>query len=473
MRKAYRTMAAGLLVLAGSALMAQGPSAPQSADFAKARDEAVGFLQSLVRIDTSAGNETKAAEYIKSVLDREGIPAEIFTLESGRGNVVARLKGSGKKRPILLMGHTDVVGIEKDKWTVDPFGALIKDGYLYGRGSTDDKDNASANLEVLLLLHRQKIPLDRDVIYLAEAGEEGSPRLGIGYMVNEHWDKIECEFALAEGGSTVIRDGKVRYVASAATEKVGRGLRLVARGTSGHGSVPRPDNAIVHLAAAVAKAGQYQVPMRMNDITRTFFKRLAEISPSEEAFLYTHLEDPLVGPMVHEILRRNYLQQNSMLRTSISPTIFRAGFRSNVIPGDAEATLDVRAVPDEDMDKLVADLTRIIDDPLVQIVRNAAGRPSPPPSAIDSEMFRALEKTQAMIFPGAVTLPTMLTGATDMSFLRAKGVQAYGLGAPALETETGAHGNDERISIDGFGKFVEFIYRTVLEVAAAPPAAQR
>jgi len=453
------------VILAGMVLFAQ--NAGRAPDFIKAREEAVGFLQNLVRIDTSNGNEIKAAEYIKSVFDKEGIPAEIFTLENGHGNVVARLKGSGKKRPVLLMGHTDVVGVEREKWTTDPFGAEIKDGYLYGRGSTDDKDNAAANLEVMLLLHRQKIPLDRDVIYLAEAGEEGSPRLGIGYMVNQHWDKIDSEFALAEGGTTMVRDGKVRHVAIATTEKVGRGLRLVAKGTSGHASVPRPDNAIVHLAAAVGKAGQYQVPMRLNDTTRMFFKRLAAISPPEEAFLFTHLEDPMEGPMAQETLRRKYLQYNSMLRTSISPTIFNAGFRSNVIPGDAQATLDIRAVPDEDMDKLVADLKRLIDDPAVEIIRNAVGRPSPPPSSVESEMFRALEKIQASMFPGAATLPAMLTGATDMSFLRAKGVQSYGISAPALETESGAHSNDERISIDGFGKFVEFIYRSVAEVAAA------
>jgi acetylornithine deacetylase/succinyl-diaminopimelate desuccinylase-like protein len=452
------------LALAGTVLFAQ--NAGRAPDFNKAREEAVGFLQNLVRIDTSSGNETKAAEYIKSIFDKEGIPAEIFTLENGRGNVVARLKGNGKKRPVLLMGHTDVVGVEKEKWTKDPFGAEIKDGYLYGRGATDDKDNAAANLEVMLLLHRQKIPLDRDVIYLAEAGEEGSPRLGIGYMVNEHWDQIDSEFALAEGGTTMVRDGKVSHVAIATTEKVGRGLRLVARGTSGHASVPRPDNAIVHLAAAVGKAGQYQVPMRLNDTTRMFFKRLAAISSPEEAFLFTHLEDPVVGPMAQETLRRKYLQYNSMLRTSISPTIFRAGFRSNVIPGDAEATLDIRAVPDEDMEKLVADLKRLIDDPAVEIVRNAVGRPSPPPSSVESEMFRALEKIQEAMFPGAATLPAMLTGATDMSFLRAKGVQSYGISAPALETESGAHSNDERISIEGFGKFVEFIYRCVFAVAA-------
>lgn len=473
MKMACRFTLTALLIALVTELPAQEPPASSLPDFAKARDEAVGFLQNLIRIDTSNGNETRAAEYIKSVFDAEGIPAEIFTLETGRGNLVARLKGSGKKRPVLLMGHTDVVGIEKEKWTVDPFAAVIKDGYLYGRGSTDDKDNASANLEVMLLLNRLKIPLDRDVIYLAEAGEEGSPRLGIGYMVDEHWDKVDSEFALAEGGTSVIRDGKLRYVGIAATEKVGRGLRLVARGTSGHGSVPRPDNPVVHLAAAVAKAGQYQVPMKLNETTRAFFKRLAEISPPDEAFLYTHLEDPVVGPMVQEILRRQYLSLNSMIRTSISPTIFRAGFRGNVIPGDAEANLDVRAVPDEDMDKVVEALQKLIDDPAVEIVRSRAGRPSPPPSSIDSEMFRALEATQAAMFPGSATLPMMLTGATDMSFLRAKGVQAYGIGAPAQEGEVGAHGNDERISVDGFGKFVEFIYRAVLEVAAAPPAGKR
>jgi hypothetical protein len=206
--------------------------------------------------------------------------------------------------------------------------------------------------------------------------------------------------------------------------------------------------------------------MRLNDTTRMFFKRLAAISSPEEAFLFTHLEDPVVGPMAQETLRRKYLQYNSMLRTSISPTLFRAGFRSNVIPGDAEATLDIRAVPDEDMDRLVADLKRLIDDPAVEIVRNAVGRPSPPPSSVESEMFRALERIQAAMFPGAATLPAMLTGATDMSFLRAKGVQSYGISAPALETESGAHSNDERISIEGFGKFVEFVYRCVFEVAA-------
>ncbi|MEK6406072.1 MAG: M20/M25/M40 family metallo-hydrolase [Acidobacteriota bacterium] len=464
-------LAAALALLTSGSLAAGGPDKPAAPDFAAARDEVVKILTGFVRIDTSnpPGNETKGAEYLKSILDREGIASEIFEMEPGRGNIVARIKGNGKKKPLLLMGHIDVVGVERDKWTVDPFGGVIKDGYLYGRGASDDKGMTSACLEVFLLLHRMKVPLDRDVIFLAEAGEEGTSTVGIDYMVAQHWDKIECEYALNEGGTIYALDGKVKYVGIATTEKVPRGFRLVARGTSGHGSVPRPDNAITHLAAAVAKVGNWQSPMRLNETTRAFFSRLAKISPAEEAFLYTHLEDPANSQMVQEKIRAHNGSYNSMLRTSIVPTIIKGGFRSNVIPGDAEATLDVRAVPDEDIDALAAVLRKLIDDPAVEVIPPAArGRPATPPSNLESEMFRALEGAQTKVFPGVVTLPLMLTGATDSAQLRAKGVQAYGLGSVAGDRERASiHGNDERISVDGLGKFVEFIYWAVIYVAAS------
>jgi len=440
-------------------------------DFAGARDEVVKILTGFVRVDTSnpPGNETKGAEYLKAILDREGIPSEIFEKESGRGNIVARLKGNGKKKPILLMGHIDVVGVEREKWSVEPFAGVIKDGYIYGRGSSDDKGMASACLEVFLLLHRLKVPLDRDVIFLAEAGEEGTSGVGIDFMVDQHWDKIECEYALNEGGMIYAADGKVKYVGVATTEKVPRGFRLVARGTSGHGSVPRPDNAITHLAAAVAKVGNWQAPMRLNETTRAFFSRLAKISPAGDAFLYTHLEDPANSEMIQEKIRTQYVTYNSMLRTSIVPTIIKGGFRSNVIPGDAEATLDVRAVPDEDIPALAASLRKLINDPAVEVIPPPTlGRPATPPSKLETDMFRALEGSQARLFPGVVTLPMMLTGATDSAQLRAKGVQAYGLGSVAGDRERASvHGNDERISIEGLGKFVEFIYWAVVEVAGS------
>lgn len=440
-------------------------------DFAAARDEVFRILTGFVRVDTSnpPGNETKGAEYLKSILDRDGIASEIFEKEPGRGNIVARLKGNGKKRPILLMGHIDVVGVEREKWSVEPFAGLVKDGYIYGRGSSDDKGMASACLEVFLLLHRLKAPLDRDVIFLAEAGEEGTSGVGIDFMVDQHWDKIDCEYALNEGGMIYSVEGKVKYVGVATTEKVPRGFRLVARGTSGHGSVPRPDNAITHLAAAVAKVGNWQAPMRLNETTRAFFSRLAKISPAGDAFLYTHLEDPANSEMIQEKLRTQYVTYNSMLRTSIVPTIIKGGFRSNVIPGDAEATLDVRAVPDEDISALAASLRKLINDPAVEVIPPTnPGRPANPPSKLETDMFRALEGSQAKLFPGVVTLPMMLTGATDSAQLRAKGVQAYGLGSVAGDRERASvHGNDERISIEGLGKFVEFIYWAVVDVAAS------
>lgn len=467
-----RTLAlAAALALLTASSPAGAFDKPAAPDFAAARDEVVNILSGFVRIDTSnpPGNETKGAEYLKSILDREGISSEIFEMEKGRGNIVARLKGNGKRKPLLLMGHIDVVGVEREKWTVDPFGGEVKDGYLYGRGSSDDKGMASACLEVFLLLHRLKIPLDRDVIYLAEAGEEGTSSVGIDFMVQQHWDKIECEYALNEGGMIYAPNGKVKYVGVATTEKVPRGFKLVARGTSGHGSIPRLDNAITHLAAAVARVGNWQAPMRLNETTRTFFSRLAKISSPDEASLYSRLEDPADTEMVQEKIRATNATYNSMLRTSIVPTIIKGGFRSNVIPGDAEATLDVRAVPDEDIDALAQSLRKLIGDPAIEVVPPPArGRPATPPSKLETDMFRALEHAQAKLFPGTVTLPLMLTGATDSAQLRAKGVQAYGLGSVAGDRERASvHGNDERISVEGLGKFVEFIYWAVIDVAAS------
>lgn len=439
-------------------------------DFAAARDEAVQILSGFIKVDTSnpPGNETKGAQYLKAILDREGIESEILELEPTRGNIVARLKGSGKKKPLLLMGHIDVVGVEREKWTVDPFGGVIKDGYIYGRGASDDKGMTSVCLEIMLLLHRQKVPLDRDVIFLAESGEESTTHVGIDFMVSKHWDKIECEFALNEGGVIRVSGGKVQYVGVATTEKVPRPILLSSKGSSGHGSRPRLDNAIVHLAAAVAKVGTWQPPMRLNDTTRAFFARLAHISPPEDAFLYTHLEDPVLGAMVQEKIRTKSISYNSMLRTSISPTIFKGGFRNNVIPGDALATLDVRALPDEDMDKFAITLRDLINDPAVEVVPAGKGRPATAPSGLETEMFAALERSQKRVFPDAVTLPMMLTGATDSAQLRAKGVQAYGIGSMATEEESArVHGNDERLSIEGLGKFLEFAYWAIVDVAAA------
>jgi acetylornithine deacetylase/succinyl-diaminopimelate desuccinylase-like protein len=440
-------------------------------DFAAAHKETVDILSNFIKVDTSnpPGNETKGAQFLKSYLDKAGIPAEILELEAGRGNLVAKLKGNGKKKPLLLMGHLDVVGVEREKWSVDPFAGVIKDGFVYGRGAADDKGMTSVCLEIMLLLHRLKVPLDRDVIFLAEAGEEGTTHVGIDFMVEKHWDKIACEFALNEGGAIREEGGRVRYVGVSTTEKVPRPVLLSAKGTSGHGSKPRMDNAIVHLAAAVAKIGQWQPPMRLNETTREFFARLSRISPPEEAFLYKHLEDPQLGPQVQEQLRASNITYNAMLRTTVSPNIIKGGFRVNVIPGDALATLDVRTLPDEDFNKFLQTMREVIKDPVVEVVSGSAKeRPPSPPSGLDTEMFAALERAQKRLFPEAVTIPVLLTGATDSAQLRAKGVQAYGIGSVLAEEESNRfHGNDERISVEGLRKFLEYTWLAVIDVAAA------
>jgi len=440
--------------------------AQTSPDFTKGRDETARILQDLIRIDTSNGNETKAAQYAKSILDKEGIPSEIVALDPNRGNLVARIKGNGKKRPLLIIGHSDVVGVEREKWSVDPFAGVIKDGYIYGRGAVDDKDNFAASVEVMLMLHRMKVPLDRDVIFLSESGEEGQTSVGIEFMVNKNWDKIDAEYALLEGGGILVDgQGKVRSLEVSTTEKIPNTTTLVAHGTSGHGSIPRPDNPIVHLATAVAKIGAFQAPVRLNETTREYFKRYAAISSPEDAFIYTHLEDPVFGPMVQEKLRLSNFTQHSFLHTSISPTILNGGFRSNVIPGDAQATLDIRALPDEDMAEFFATLRRVINDPAVDVEPpKNAGRPHSDPSRLNSELFQALERAGKKVFPGVPTIPIMLNGATDGAYLRGKGVQALGIGSL---NENRAHGNDERASVDLLGKFVEYYYATVVEVAGS------
>jgi len=326
----------------------------------------------------------------------------------------------------------------------------------------------SAALQVFLMIARSGMELDRDVIFMANAGEEGMAHLGVEFMIAEHFDEIDAEFALNEGGGMRLVDGKIMTVAIATTEKVSTRMRLVARGVSGHGSRPRPDNAIIRLAKAVAKFDSWQPPMRLNATTREYFRRMAAIVDDETAYLYRNLENPAITDIVQEQLRLTDLTANSMLRTSISPTIIEGGFRRNVIPAEASVTLDIRALPQEDTIWLKAEIARVVDDPDIEVVRFGKRRPVSEPMPIDSELFRTIERVQAEIFPEATTIPTMLTGGTDSSQLRAAGVLAYGMGLPTDEaTGSRAHGNDERTPVEGLGLFVRFLYQTVVAVAGS------
>ncbi|HEY2152762.1 MAG TPA: M20/M25/M40 family metallo-hydrolase [Vicinamibacterales bacterium] len=437
--------------------------------------ETMQHYQAVLRLDTRnpPGNEHIVAEYVKGVLDKEGIPAIIVGSDPNRPNLVARLKGSGRKRPLLIMGHSDTVTTDDKKWTHPPLSATLDDGYVYGRGTIDDKDNLTASLMTMLLLKRLHVALDRDVIFVSESGEEGSNGVGIAYLVKEHFPEIDAEYCLAEGGGVTRINGQVKYATVQTLEKVPRGIELTAHGISGHGSIPLKSNAVVHLAAAVARVGEWQPEVRFNETTGTYFRKLAAISPPEAAKYYRDVTstDPKLRKAADDWLLENEPRHDSMLRTSVSPNIFTGGYRSNVIPSEAKATLDVRALPDEDPVKFLEEVKRVINDPAVDVrFTGESIRPSGPDAKLDSEAYKALEAAGTRIY-NAPTLPMMGTGATDMAQLRAKGVQCFGIG-PATDFEDppkgfGAHSDQERLLESELHRFVRFNWDVVTSLAAA------
>ena len=459
-------MKSWLLLLACSPMCGQ-----VNIDWSKQKAEILNHYRSLIQIDTRAGKETKAVEYLRRVLEAEGIPTKTLALDAARANLVARLKGNGSKRPLLILAHTDVVGVQPEKWPVEPFGAVLKDGYVWGRGSVDDKPVLAANLMVMLLLKRNKVALDRDVIFLAESGEEADTTgVGINFMVKNHYDEIDAEFSLTEGGGATIEAGKVARVNIGTAEKVPARARLVASGASGHGSAPRVDNAVIRLAAAVEKVGRWQTPMRLNDTTRTYFEKLATISTPALAAHYNGLLGGTSTEASQRYLRTNDPRAYSMLRTSVVPTMLKAGVGANVIPSEAEATLDIRALPDENVPNFYAEMGKIINDPAVKIVPLPATRPPSPPSRLDTEMYRVLERVSKQMFPGSAVIPVMSPGASDKAQLRAKGQQSYGIGPGATIddiTNYGAHSDVERLAEPSIYPFVEFVWKAVTEIAAS------
>src|SRR5579862_8099194 len=317
--------------LIGLILLCALSGAAQNIDWNKTGEEGMRHFQSLVQIDSTGapGTETKVAEYVKKVLEAEGIPVILAAKDPARANVIARLKGNGSKKPLLIMGHTDTVKVDASKWTFGPFSATRNGGYIYGRGTIDDKDNMTAGMMTMILLKRLKVPLDRDVIFVAEAGEEAAANMGIGHLVDQNWNDIQAEICLAEGGQVSRRNGQVRYALIQTAEKLPNGARLVAHGISGHGSRPMRTNAIVHLSRAVEKIAMWDPPMRFNDTTRYYFEKLAALSSPEEAARYNALFDPQKSAAAREYLAEHEPNHYSMLHTSISPNIINGGFQVN------------------------------------------------------------------------------------------------------------------------------------------------
>ena len=387
---------------------------------------------------------------------------------------MARLKGNGSKRPLLILAHTDVVPVQREKWPVDPFGAVMKDGYIWGRGTKDDKPVLAANLMTCCCSSAAACrSIATSSSWPNRPRRPTRPASASTSWCDEHFDAIDAEFAITEGGGATHRRIAVTRVSIGTAEKLPTRARLVATGTAGHGSVPRLDNPLLHLAAALDKLGRWQTPMRLNDTTRTYFERLAAIAPPERAAVYRTLVDPNATPAALANAQR-YLQEHdpasySMLRTSIVPTILKAGVGANVIPSEAEATLDIRALPGEDIERFYAQMAEVIADPAVKVVPIPPSRPPSPASRIDTEMYRVLEQVAQRMYPGAAVMPGMSTGASDQAQLRAKGIQSYGIGPASTEADAlnyPAHGDVERLAESSLYPFVQYVWTVVNEIAA-------
>ena len=455
---------------------AQTQSAPvaQQPDWAAAQQEAVAHLQRLIRINTvnPPGNEMAAARYLDETLRAAGIETQLFEPTPGRAALVARLGGDGTKRPVVIMAHMDVVGVEPEQWTTDPFGGEIRDGFVYGRGAIDDKGMLAANLVTMLLLKRHVVDaggtLARDVVFVANSDEEAGGTWGMKWLIDNHPDLVRGEFALNEGGRTRIVNGVPLYVAVQNTEKVSHVVAMTARGPGGHASVPLEGNALLRLGRALAAIGAHREPVVLTPTTREFFTALGRRWPhaaERRAMLDVVSGAPRRVASGARVLARIPVL-DAVLRAGISAVIVEGGIRSNVSPTDATATLNVRTLPGQSLEAVLARLRRAVGDPMVTFEVTSRGEDAPA-SDFHSPMFQALRDSVAELDPSLLVVPYLSTGATDSAQLRAWGMQAFGVLPFPLspDDEERMHGNDERVPVSGMGFGTRLIYGAILRVA--------
>ena len=439
-------------------------------DTAPLAREAQEWLVELVKINTTnpPGNEQAAAKYIASILTKEGITSEILDVAPGRSALVARLRSSVVPDPskaLLLVAHMDVVGVDRTKWSMDPFGGVIKEGYLYGRGASDDKGMLAANLAAFIALKRGSARLNRDVIFLATADEEQFGDASLKTLVAKYWDKFAAAYALNEGGKVVVKNGKVQYVAVQASEKVSMNATVIATGRGGHASTPTKENPVVHLAAAIQKIGEYSAPVHLTSITRRYFEALAPIEDDEIGKWVRVIDTGDRGEHAQRVLSDASPLWNSMIRDTVAPTVLQAGIRANVIPSEARATLNIRLLPGDSIDALLNDLRKLVNDPSVRIELQPDAGLAAPNSSIETEFYSTITKVSALEFGGVPVLPFMSTGATDSAQLRLHNVQAYGLRPFPMteEDDRRMHGDEERMPLAAFAKGVDLLTRIVVE----------
>lgn len=452
-----------------------------------AEDPAAELLSQIIKINTSnpPGNEARIDELLAAKFGPLGFQVEIIpTPDKAKAHFIARLRGDGSKKPVLLAAHADVVGVEREKWSVDPFAGTIKDGYVYGRGAIDFKGGIAVFAEAVMTLARNHVPLARDVIFLSEADEEGG-KYNTSWLAQTNWPKIDCELALNEGGWIIKNPGgKVRFVSISTADKASVSLLLTARGTSTHSSMPRPDNAIFVLSKALAKLADYDTQPKLIPSTREFFLTLAKTSQPPMSNYFTDLassSDPARVKAADKEISKDPLL-HAIMRNTIAPVLMNAGFRGNVIPGSAEATINIRAIPGTDARELISEIKSVVNDPRVEVTLVTRALPggtetgsaqidamkNSKPSTEDTELYRALVEGAKATWPEAPVTPYLFQAGTDARAWRTRGVPVYGIYPYPIDAEdlSRMHGNDERVSVESLREGTQMIYKTLVKVAA-------
>lgn len=458
-------LALAIAAVVCTAVQAQGNA--EQISWPSYQDMAVELLQQYLRINTSnpPGNELEAAKFFKAIFDKHAIQNEVFEYKPGRANIIARLKGNGSKRPIILLNHMDVVTADPAAWRVDPFSAEIVGGSIYGRGALDMKGEGLLQLMTMIILAREKTPLSRDVIFLGTADEEVHDEGSIWMIANQASLFKDAEFLLTEGGDNLHDGATVKLVGVDVAEKAPYWLQLTAKGQSGHGSRPINDSAPNRLVRAMTRIVAYEPPVKLLPAVEKYFQDIAPLQAEPLRSKFADIRKSLSDPeFVKELTGQR--QYSFLLRNTISLTMFNGSKQTNVIPNEATCNLDVRLLPGEKPEEFLAEIKKVIADPSIEIKNTNTFKP-PNSSPIDTELFRTIVSVTKRHHPGALITTTLLSGYTESQLFRQLGITSYGW-APIYSTpeeDEGVHGNNERISVKNVREGTREFFEVVSEIA--------
>jgi len=456
-----------LVVLIVFGCLAVGSAQDSKINWPRYHDMAVDLMQQYLRVNTSnpPGNEIEAARFLKKVFDQHGIENEVFEYKPGRANIVARLKGNGSKRPIILLSHTDVVTAEPASWEVDPFAGIIKNNAIYGRGALDMKGEGLLHLMTMIVLKREGPQLSRDVIFLGTADEEVDDEGSLWMIANKADLFKNAEYLLTEGGDNLIEGDSVKVVGVDVAEKAPFWLRLTATGLPGHGSRPVNDSATNRLIRAMNRILEWETPVKLLPAVEQFFKDIAPLQSEPLRAAFLNIRESLKNPDFVKALT-SQREFNFLVRNTISITMLSGSKQTNVIPNAATCNLDVRLLPGESPEEFLKALTAVIADPSIKI-ENINRFKQPNSSPIDTELFYLIARKTKEKHAGAVVTTKMLSGYTESQLYRQLGIVAYGWAPiyPTAEEDEGVHGNNERISVKNVREGTRELYEIVRDIS--------